>query len=280
MPPEERDKYPNLILLCKTHHKQVDDQPAQYTVERLREIKAKHEREVAATRTEADELKQQDDVTYSGYVDEWQRHSHLDGWQDVSSWLSADTPTLPKYWYDSQRAFLVWFIGRIWPHRYDVLEKALLNYKVVLQDFLNVFRKHVDNENEDERFIRTKKFYKIDEWDEERYGRLSREYDAHECLVSDLFFELTRAGNFVCDKVREFLYSGYRMKEGALLIERYPVGYNLERVRVRVEYRGDERTEMPYPGLKQFMTVRYTTRDYALNPNEPEPPGSDDEETA
>src|SRR5215475_5633875 len=44
--PEQRDHYSNLILLCKTHHKQIDDQPAHYTVERLREIKSTHEREV------------------------------------------------------------------------------------------------------------------------------------------------------------------------------------------------------------------------------------------
>ncbi|MEV6560882.1 HNH endonuclease signature motif containing protein [Nocardia sp. NPDC051756] len=38
------DKYENLILLCKVHHKQVDDQPNTYTVEHLRQLKADHER--------------------------------------------------------------------------------------------------------------------------------------------------------------------------------------------------------------------------------------------
>jgi hypothetical protein len=37
------DRYENLILLCKVHHKLVDDQPIAYTVDRLREIKAEHE---------------------------------------------------------------------------------------------------------------------------------------------------------------------------------------------------------------------------------------------
>ncbi|CAM5469368.1 HNH endonuclease [Streptomyces viridifaciens] len=32
----------NLVLLCNRHHKQIDDQPGHFTVERLREIKAKH----------------------------------------------------------------------------------------------------------------------------------------------------------------------------------------------------------------------------------------------
>jgi hypothetical protein len=37
------DSYANLILLCRKHHKQVDDQIGYYTVERLKEIKRQHE---------------------------------------------------------------------------------------------------------------------------------------------------------------------------------------------------------------------------------------------
>lgn len=44
IPSAELDKYENLILLCKVHHKQVDDQPKFFTAERLRELKAEHER--------------------------------------------------------------------------------------------------------------------------------------------------------------------------------------------------------------------------------------------
>ena len=41
---EDRSAFENLILLCKNHHKTVDDDPARFTVERLREIKDRHER--------------------------------------------------------------------------------------------------------------------------------------------------------------------------------------------------------------------------------------------
>lgn len=40
---EERDRADNLILLCKNHHKSIDDQPRQYTVQKLKEIKKAHE---------------------------------------------------------------------------------------------------------------------------------------------------------------------------------------------------------------------------------------------
>jgi hypothetical protein len=47
--PEEVDDYRNLILLCQTHHKEIDDQPQEYTIENLREIKRKHEQWVDET---------------------------------------------------------------------------------------------------------------------------------------------------------------------------------------------------------------------------------------
>lgn len=272
---EQKDQYSNLILLCKTHHKQIDDQQAEYTVDRLREIKALHEREVAEALTEDDNAKQQDDIIYSGYVDEWQRRADLDNWRNVSSWLSAGSPALPRYWYDSQKQFLTWIIGRIWSNRYPLLEKAMFNYTVILQDLLNVFDKHIDHDIEAEPCIYTERFYKKRMVDEDRYQQLLKEYNVHECLVNDLFFELTRAGNYICDRVREFLFRGYRMEEGALLIERHCVGFGMKDETHRVEYRNGERIEVPYPGLKQFKAIRYT-RDYALDPKDPEPPRDED----
>jgi 5-methylcytosine-specific restriction endonuclease McrA len=40
---DDLDEYDNLVLLCKVHHKLVDDQPQTYPVDRLREMKAAHE---------------------------------------------------------------------------------------------------------------------------------------------------------------------------------------------------------------------------------------------
>jgi hypothetical protein len=266
---EERDHYSNLILLCRNHHKQIDDQPAYYTVERLREIKATHEAEVRAERTEDDEKRQQDEIIYASYVDEWAKRADLDNWRSTCAWVNWDSPALPKQWYNDAKDFLIWIIGRIWPQRYPALEKSLFNYKGVLQDFLNVFDQHIDYDQQHEYLLITRKFYKIREWDEERYQELSKQYDAHVGLVCDLFFELTRAANYVCDHVRQTIFPGYRLKEGVLLIERHNVGFELETIHARIEYRGDERTEMPYPGLKAFKEVRYT-RDYALDPNDSE----------
>lgn len=275
--PDERDQYPNLILLCKIHHKQIDDQPAHFTVEKLREIKKQHEEEVKSRWTDKDSEEQEDEILYAGYVDEWQMKADLNNWRNTSSWLSDDTPTLPRDWYDAQKEFLIWILGRIWSGRYPLLEGALLNYGVVLGDFLTVFDRHLDRDREGDAYIRTHRFYRIDYFDSKRYHELVEQYEAHVCLVSDLFFELTRASNLICDKVRETIFRGYRLKEGAVLIERHSVGYELKTVRARLEYRGDERIRNPYPGLEEFKTIRYS-RDYALDPSDPQKPGADEDD--
>lgn len=43
----DRDNYSNLILLCPTHHTQIDKNPAEWTIEKLHERKTKHERWVS-----------------------------------------------------------------------------------------------------------------------------------------------------------------------------------------------------------------------------------------
>lgn len=275
--PGERDAYSNLILLCKVHHKQIDDQPSQFTVERLREIKESHEKSVRSRLTRSEENEQQDAITYSGYVDHWEGLADLDNWRNLS-WhaASSDTPALRRPWYDAQRELMIWTIGRIWPGRYPRLEGALLNYKAVVQDFLNVFDRHVETDQNDRDYLYTPKFYKITEWNPALYGKLARKFDAHVDLVCDLFFELTRAANYVCDQVREYIFPGYRLREGALLVERHFVGHEMQTVYSRAEYRVEERTERPYPGLEDFMRIRYT-RDHFIDPDPPGPPAGDKE---
>jgi hypothetical protein len=46
LPKKQIDAYENLLLLCRTHHKMVDDQPNTYSVEVLQLIKLEHEIEV------------------------------------------------------------------------------------------------------------------------------------------------------------------------------------------------------------------------------------------
>lgn len=43
LPIDKRDEYDNLIILCPTDHRRVDDSPEEWSVEKLKRIKAEHE---------------------------------------------------------------------------------------------------------------------------------------------------------------------------------------------------------------------------------------------
>jgi len=252
-PVEKRDKYDNLILLCNTHHKLIDDQPNTYTVEKLKEVKKSHIDWIDSS-LNVDKSQQSDDEVYSTYIDDWSQMVDLDNWRAWSSWvLGSGEPSIYKEQEKSLQNLKLWLLSRVWPKRYPGLEAAFENFRFVLNDFLLVFHEHSVDKRE--RYF-TEKFYKnLNRWDPPAYRELLEEYEFHVALVQDMILELTRAGNYVLDKVRQHLLRNYRLQEGTLLVESGPF-MDLTFRTYRVEYRGEERTEIPYPGLKKFMSVR------------------------
>jgi len=150
-----------------------------------------------------------------------------------------------------------WLLSRVWPNRYTELESAFTNFRLVLHDFHNLFQEHAVDRGE---LLETEKYYKIDDWNPELYRKLADDFHFHVALVEDLALELTRAVNYVCDKIRAQLLHSYRISEGVLLIQSGP-HMDLSYKTYRTEYRGNERVEIPYPGLEEFKTRRQT-RDF------------------
>jgi hypothetical protein len=264
--PEERDRYANLILLCRKHHKVIDDQPAHYTVERLREIKSSHVAWVRDSLGSIDSQKEHDEQEYAATIDEWCKRIDIDNWTARGTWIcSADGPQITKEYHEALVALPPWLLSRLWPQRYQPLERSFFNFKAVLQDFLTVLNRHLYDPGKDCDFLATKRFYKISEWNAEKYEELYRHYDDHVCLVGNLFIELTRAANLVCDRVREHVFRGFRRKEGVILVQRDMVG-GFKSESYRAVYSAERRTEhQPYKGLSEFLKIEYTG-DYFLRP--------------
>lgn len=257
---EQRDKYDNLILMCSIHHKVIDDHPDKFPVDMLIGYKKKHEDWVKQN-LKLDNKKQREDEVYATYIDEFIRLADIENWKGWTSFLfGSDQPRISTEQYNKLRQLIQYIISRVWYNRYPELEKSLINFKTVLNNLLNVFDEYSEERRSDEEMW-TKKIYHIDEWNPERYHELLKKYMYHVKLVQDLTLELTRAANYVFDKVRENLFPFFRIEEGVLLVEVGPFMDFSWRTH-RVEYRNDERTEMPYPGLKKFMAIR-SKRDLA-----------------
>lgn len=261
---EQRNTYSNLILLCNVHHKLVDDQTATYTVERLQSMKANHEEWVHSKLSEFDSKRQQEDELWAGYIVQWQTKCCLDEWLAETSHLFSPIPEVRTEFLGQLDQLRNWLLSRVWPESRAPIRKALENFRMVLNDLLLEFRRRKARE-EQGGFVVTEQFYKIREWDEVMYGRLLKQFEFHVDLIHDLTFELTRAANYVCDQVRENLDRTYRIESGVLLASR---SAGMKWYTIRTEYRSEERTEFPYPGLKAFMDARIS-RSYCVGQGQP-----------
>jgi hypothetical protein len=135
---------------------------------------------------------------------------------------------------------------------------ALQNFGQVINDLVRKFEEYSeddDDEDNEDAMLRTEKFYQKDTYERDVYDLLLRRFIYHVDLIEDLTFELTRSANYVCDQVRASLDRTFRINEGVLLVQRGP-NMDLTWTTLRLEYRGKERNDMPYPGLHAFKDLR------------------------
>lgn len=262
LPMDRRDLYENLLILCNRCHKIVDDQVNHYTVAILRKMKEEHETWVRETLGQGDPVKERDDLVYAGYVDEWARQAELDNWLDWSyGMLSNGRPRIRAERAERFEQLKNWILGRVWPGRYPELEAAFHNFRRVLEDMLNTF--HIGSEPVGEGNLLLTRNYDPGEWlEQDEFHAGLKRHERHVYLVMDLVAELTRAANYICDRVRQFISPTYRLKEGMVLMMGGPFENGCDRT-FRLQYRGDERLSVPYPGLDQFTSKR-ATRDYCF----------------
>ena len=255
---DKRDNYDNLILLCKKHHKIVDDQPNLYTVEYLQKMKSDHETWVEDslnTYKENDNI----DLIYASYIDEIVLLLDFENW---NGWISRvmDNASISDKSFKKLERIPIFIEGRFWPNDYIDLEDAVYNIHDIINDFMIVFVKHIDwksfnfqDENHKRKVIYTARFYKLEWHEQDVYDDLLKKYKFHVVLIYDLMIELTKASNLLIQKIRKYLNPIYREHEGKLLIntDQYP-----NRV-TKIEYNSDERMKKsPYGGLEYFMKTR------------------------
>lgn len=259
--PEDRiDKYANLILVCRIHHKLIDDQPATYPVAKLREMKSVHEKWVRESLESFDFQRQRDEEIYANYAEKWIELADVNNWKSWSSFLlGCGQPEILEDTDKSLTRLRDWLFSRFWPNRYTELEDAFENFRRVLQDLQYIFHEYAEESGD---LLRTRKFYHIDEWNKERYKELHVKYEFHVALVQDLTLELTRAGNYICDRLREYINPVFRINEGLLIVVSGPY-MDFSWHQHRVVYRSDERTRIPYPGIEEFKKIR-EDRDYSF----------------
>ena len=252
----QRDKYNNLILPCRNHHKIVDSTDDPYTVEALQELKAEHEQWVRASLATFDPELQRDEELLASYVQEWEARCELDEWEAwASSLLANGHPRLQLKKLEELDELRQWLFTRVWPDRHQPLVDALENFRKVLSDLVVFFR---DVGEESGPMWQVEKLHKrLDRWDPEAYQRLADQGEFNVDVVEDLALELTRAANLVCDQVRRTLLPGFRLQEGLVVVTAGPF-MDLMYKTYRTRYASGTAPAGAYPGLEQFLVDRET----------------------
>ena len=210
------------------------------------------------------EITQQNNAkVYQFIISEWEKYTDLDNWEEWSSGIFSHPPVLEIKRDDELIWLAGWLFGRIWPDQYSELNEAFKNFNAVLLNFYHTFHKHTEIKYEE---VRTIMFYKL-QWNSPTYDEDFKLYKYHVGLVQDLMLELTRAANYICDAVRYFIDPTYRTLKGKIVVRQEWVmdeNNNLfDYMSYLPEYKDQERTLHPYPGLEQFK-VDSESRDICL----------------
>jgi len=245
---EERDKESNLILLCCNDHTKIDTEIDKYTVESLHKIKSDHENWVKET---LNIYIDKSILAICTTVEKVETIFDLRNWTENFSGITYHANCkISKEYYNRLVEVNDYIFKRFKIQKYFIIENEIDNLRSILQDFLKVFSMYIDWKI-DSAFYITERFYKINEWNPDKYNILSEKYDFHIKLVIDLIIELTRSANRVIELVREKVDVSYMQDNGHLLLHFGPDINMIEYKFVPLYQEGEK-----YNNLKTFCLER------------------------
>lgn len=212
----ERNRYPNIILLCANHHTQIDQDPTAWPLEKLHQIKSDHEIWVETQLTANSE----DIATelYSEFVNTITEALLLPCWD----WVSDHAVRLllsEEFVYGVQ---VVWekSLKTIWPQKYPDLENAIKNLCERTGKYIDHFLKNArlrDNKKEP-----GKGFYVEDKWWKTKwrddYDIYAEKSDKWQKQTTSLLFNVVVALNEYADSVRKRLNPKYLIFQGKFVV--------------------------------------------------------------
>lgn len=246
---DERDSYANLILLCPTHHTIIDRSPGDFPIEKLHSIKTDHELWVQQTLSQTWDLNQQArDLIYTSLIDSAVEYCHLSEWKQ---WTFGPLEPIPRWPYNLPQDFLAFrqkVFSTDFPGTLTELEKAVKTLSILLHKAARVFQKHcqIKEDGNGNLYYDGVQFYKIPEWDTEKYNRLSEEFDRWVEECHQLVIDATKAANWFREVVRRDINPMFFAADGKF-VATYPWSEDmgLSHQYLLPEYTQDEKSSLP-----------------------------------
>jgi len=207
---DERNRYPNLILLCRNHHKVIDDDEEGWPVERLHQIKGEHEIWVETALTEGEDVNEE---WYSGLINEITEKFHLMNWEGLSD--HALRGMLFDSFVDGVSDISMYLFKAVYPGTKPVLEEKIKN----LIDRASQYTEHfmTNAVSKDGSLYRGRRFYK-EIYPNPNYHEDLKEYKRWEVKCTRLLFNLVCALNEFADQVRIDLNPDYFKIQGKFVV--------------------------------------------------------------
>ncbi len=211
---DDRNSYHNLILLCPTHHTEIDKNEPDWPVSKLHFVKSKHELWVSETLGKvSDRYELAKQVAVTSIIDSAVTFCKLENWISWTSFALAPDPQwsvdMPKKLYE----FRLKVLAAVWPEDFDELKRASQTLAILLNMAAQTFLEHA--QPIDDTYY-PHKFYKDDAWNEnydQDLAKYNNWLDRSIALVRDA----TKAANWFADVVRRDINPMFFAKEGKFL---------------------------------------------------------------
>jgi hypothetical protein len=207
----DRNRYPNLILLCANHHTIIDQDPTSWPIELLHQIKSDHEvwietQLAAAEETEATRY-------YSQMINRATEELLLARWAWVCD--NAFRCILVEEFVDGINSFCEATRRAVWPSGYDEVRDSLVNLSdrlyMYLQHFMSQARYMEGTDGKPGHFREDKTWKKTWRDDYDKYAEQSKKWEK---TSVDLLANVVVALNEFAGAVRESLKPAYFLYEG------------------------------------------------------------------
>lgn len=208
---DERNRYPNLILLCANHHKIIDEDPFSWPIEKLHQIKADHEIwiETKLIAREDDEIEN----LYTEIINLATESLCLKNWDAFSD--HAVRLLLYDGFVSGVDTFYLKVNKAIWPNKYPDLEEAIRNLSERLgaytQHFLSKSKPRDDNFHVEDKWWK----YKFQMSDYHQYITESQEWQQKS---TTLLFNIVFALNEFAESVRKNINPNFFLSQGKFIV--------------------------------------------------------------
>lgn len=206
----DRDRYPNLILLCRNHHVQIDGDEKTWPIERLHQIKSDHEVWVESALTEN---VNHNDEWYQTIINSITDKLQLTKWDWISD--NALRGILSADFVEGVIEIDLYLFKAIPPGLHPVLEGIIKNLIARSRTYVDHFTSNaaIDNNNHYRRIT----FYK-NKTPNENYGSDLLAYRKWEVKCSRLLFNTVVALNEFANEVRKVINNKYFAIQGHFVV--------------------------------------------------------------